>query len=590
MNQPFRTLAELFLQITAQDRPLLHVKRDGQWQALSAHDVRRRVARTGFRLAEMGLRRGDRIALLAENMPEWAIADYAGITAGFVIVPIYPTLTAPQCEYILRDSGARAVFVSSAEHCKKIASVRPALPELRWFIQMLPPYEEGAVHLEDLYGAGALSAEESNRFEHAATAPQPEDLFSILYTSGTTGKPKGVMLSHRNLASNIQSSAKLIGEGDVALSFLPLSHVYERMADYTFAWHGAQLAYVPAIEEVPQALLEVRPTVMAAVPRFFEKLYGRVMEQVRGAPKARQKIFWWAVSVGRRKLKYDLNHQSAPTALALQHRLADKLVFRKLRERLGGRLKFVISGSAPLSPEIAEFFFACGLVILEGYGLTETSPVLAANVPDSVRIGTVGKPAPGVEIKIAEDGEILARGPNIMMGYYNLPEDTAAAMRDGWFHTGDIGHLDADGYLTITDRKKDLMKTSGGKFVAPQPIENKLKLNPYILNAVVLGDRRRFVSALIVPNLDKLAEHAQRQGIAFQQPAELTKNPQIVSFMEKQVQDWTPELAHFEQIKRVVLLDKDFSIAEGTMTPSMKVRRAMIVSEYAPLIEELYRE
>ncbi len=564
----FSTLAELFLNVTAEERPdLLRSKRGGVWKTVSAEEVRRRSARLAFRLLDSGLAAGDRVGLLSENSPEWAIADFACIVAGLVVVPIYPTLTAAQTEYILKDSGAKAIFVSSLDQSKKVETCRVIR------LDELPP---------ELPDEARLTDQEEGRLEAMARARKAEDLFSILYTSGTTGEPKGVMLTHRNLCSNIQSSTLHVGPGDLALSFLPLCHIYERMADYSYLCHGASIAYVAAIDEVPQALVEVRPTVMAAVPRFFEKLYDRVMEQVRKAPAWRQKLFAWAMRQGKRRL--------AGRGTSFEYGLAERLVFRRLRDRLGGRLRFVISGSAPLSPALAEFFLGCGLPICEGYGLTETSPVLTANQPDSIRIGTVGKPIAGVEIKIAPDGEILARGPNIMQGYYKRPEETAQAIRDGWFHTGDIGRLDADGYLTITDRKKDLLKTAGGKYVAPQPIENKLKTNPYIQNVVVLGDKHKFVSALIAANVGKLQDYARDHGIVCASPGELVRHPKILEFMQQQVDESTPDLAHFERIKKILLTENDFTIANGSLTPTMKVKRNIIEKQYAEQIAKLYEE
>ena len=571
--EPFSTIAEMFLQVTSREAPdLMQSKRDGVWLPLSAREVRRRVARLSALLLKQGLERGDRVAILSENSPEWAIADYACTMAGLVVVPIYPTLTAEQTHYILEDSGARAAFVSSAEQAKKTGSVR--------VIELST--------IAGLCGQEPLTAEEERELvEHCSTI-RAGDLFSILYTSGTTGQPKGVMLSHRNLASNIQASRRLVHPGDVALSFLPLSHIFERMADYTYLHEGASIAYVAGIEDVPSALLEVRPTVMCAVPRFFEKLYDRVVQTVKEAGGTREWMFWWAFGVGKRRLQYTLNDRPVPVALAVQYLAADKLVFSVMRHRLGGRLRIIVSGSAPLARELAEFFLACGIILLEGYGLTETSPVLCANVPGAIRIGTVGRAVPNVELKIAGDGEILARGPNIMMGYYRRPEETAEAIEDGWFHTGDVGEIDADGYLTITDRKKDLMKTAGGKFIAPQPIENKLKSNPYISNAVVIGDRRKFVSALIVPNLDRLAAYARAKGLEVTDPAKLMRHPMAVEFIQRQVDEATSYLAHFEKIKKIVLLEHDFSIAGGTLTPTLKARREAITSQYQEQIDEIY--
>jgi long-chain acyl-CoA synthetase len=571
--EPFSTIAEMFLQVTARDVPgLMQSKRDGAWQPLPAREIRRRVARLSALLLQQGLERGDRVAILSENSPEWAIADYACTVAGLVVVPIYPTLTAEQTQYILEDSGARAAFVSNEQQANKTGGVRA--------IEM--------AEIAGLCGTEPLTAEEERELVARCATIQASDLFTILYTSGTTGQPKGVMLSHRNLASNIQASKQLVQAGDIALSFLPLSHIFERMADYTYLYHGASIAYVASLDEVPAALLEVRPTVMCAVPRFFEKLYDRVVQTVKQAGGVREWMFWWAFGLGKRRLEYTLNGRPVPAALAVQYLAADKLVFSVMRHRMGGRLRIIVSGSAPLARELAEFFLSCGILLLEGYGLTETSPVLCANVPGAIRLGTVGRAISNVELRIAEDGEILARGPNIMMGYYKRPEETAQAIEDGWFHTGDVGMIDADGYLTITDRKKDMMKTAGGKFIAPQPIENRLRSNPYISNAVVIGDRRKFVSALIVPNLERVAAYARARGLEAADPAVLLHHPMVIEFMQRQVDEATSHLAHFEKIKKILLLEHDFSIAGGTLTPTLKARRAVITAQYEEQIDALY--
>lgn len=591
MSLVFNNLAEMFLQITARDVPnLLRSKRGDTWEPISAGEFRRRVARVAFQLERLGLQRGDCAAIIADNCPEWTITDYACIFQGVIVVPIYPTLTAAQSAFILNDCQAKAVFLGSPSQREKLETVRAELPHLKSWVLLEGPPSDGVVAFSTLTGSEPLTADDERRLTELASRVAPEDVFSILYTSGTTGTPKGVMLTHRNMCSNIQASERLVEPGDVVLSFLPLSHVYERMADYTVLWHGAVIAYVANMEHVAQAMLEVRPMLMAAVPRFFEKLYARVIEGIHQLNPRRQALFWWAVNAGKQRLALELAGRPIPLGLRMKLAVADRLVFTKMKARLGGRLKAIGSGSAPLSPALIQFFMACGLKILEGYGLTETSPVLTANSPKSIKPGTVGRPLPGIEIKIAEDGEILARGPNIMKGYYKRPEETAEVLRDGWFHTGDIGHLDADGYLVITDRKKDLLKTAGGKFVAPQPIENKLKTNPYIQNVVVIGDRRRFVSALIVVNVAKLSEYARSAGIAFDTPAELVRHPQVVAFMQQQVDEYTTDLAQFERVKKIALLDQDFSIAAGTITPTLKVRRNKIADQYATLIDDLYKD
>lgn len=583
-----RNLADLLLNVTSRDTPgLVRAKRGEVWEQISSRELRRRIARLAFQLETLGLRRGDCAAIIGENSPEWTITDFACIFQGVVVVPIYPTLTPAQTAFILNDCQAKAVFFSTPYQREKLETVRGDLPHLKTWVQFEGTPAAGVLSLAGLIPPEPLTAGEESRLSEMAARLAPEDLFSILYTSGTTGTPKGVMLTHHNMVSNVQASHHLVRPGELVLSFLPLSHVYERMVDYTSLEHGASIAYVANMEQVGQALIEVRPHVMAAVPRFFEKLYARVMEGLHQNSPRKQALFWWAVTTGKERLAMERAGKPLPASLRAKLWVADRLVFSKLKARMGGRLRIVGSGSAPLAPALIEFFSACGLTILEGYGLTETSPVLTANIPESNKAGTVGRPISGVELKIAEDGEILARGPNIMKGYYNRPEETAEALRDGWFHTGDIGHIDADGYLVITDRKKDLLKTAGGKYVAPQPIENKLRTNPYIQNVVVLGDRRKFVSALIVVNVSRLQSGC---GITAGSPGELVHHPQAIAFMQRQVDEYTADLAQFERIKKIALLDQDFSIDAGTITPTLKVRRSKIAEQYAGLIDELYKE
>lgn len=594
-------------------REALRFKRDGAWHAIAAEEVYRRVARLALSLHRLGIRPGDRVGLLSENRPEWAIADLAMVCCGALNVPLYPTLTAASCEFILKDCGARAIFVSNDEHLNKICDVCRNLPEMERVIRLRdeggglpaglgrlqvfgppncpPGRAPGAclVDWDDLCPGRPLSPGEERCFEEMARATRPDDLASIVYTSGTTGTPKGVMLSHANLVANMRAiPEEVIGENDVMLSFLPLSHVYQRMVDYVGLYRGAPIAYAESAEAVPENLLEVRPTIAAAVPRFFEKLHARVLQTVQAASPPRRRLFWWAIGVGREHLRRRIESRPLPLGLRLRYRLAGWLVFDKLRARLGGRIHCFASGGAPLSRELAEFFNAAGVTVVEGYGLTETSPIVACTLPSRVRPGTVGLPLEGVEVRIAEDGEILVRGPNVMRGYYNRPEETARALVDGWLHTGDIGEFTSTGELCVTDRKKDLLKTAGGKFVAPQPLENMLRASGWLLNAVVIGDRRPYVVALLVPDPRRLVEFARERAIPFSSYAELLERAEIFHLIEQQVNDVNARLAPFEQIKRFVLLEQDFSVEAGTLTATLKVRRKLVEEKCREALEGLY--
>ncbi len=484
-------------------------------------------------------------------------------------------------------------MVSNADHWKKVEPLRTVLSKVRHYITFAETAPAGVLTLASVLEKGReLAAKEPDLYEAMVARVRPEDEATLIYTSGTTGVPKGVILTHDNLVSNIRTSAEIIqiSSEDTALSFLPLSHVLERMVMFTYLYKGSTVAFAESVEAVAQNLLEVRPHIMVSVPRVFEKIYTKVMDQVLASPSLRRKIFFWALGVGKAASAIELAGRPVPGGLAFRRRIAAKLVFSKVIAKTGGRVRLFVSGGAPLSKDIAEFFYALGLTILEGYGLTETSPVISINAFGATRLGTVGKVIPGVEVKIAEDGEILARGPNVMKGYYKKEAETREVMEGGWFHTGDIGQLDADGFLAITDRKKDLLVTSGGKNIAPQPIENLLKSSPYITNAVVLGDRQRFIAALVVPDFDKLRDYAKSQGIPFGTIEELCKDRRVVDFLKSEVDRATPQLASYERVKKIAVLHRDFDIERGEITPSLKVRRANVTSEYRDAIDALYRE
>jgi long-chain acyl-CoA synthetase len=565
-----------------------------RWVPITYAETAERVRHISLGLRALGVRPGDRVALLSENRPEWAFADYACLAARAADVPIYPTLPAKQAEYILKDSGAVAVFCSNELQLAKVLEVRAALPALQHVIVFdAKAARDGARTLADVEQLGRQGAAEDASWRADALAVQPDDLATIIYTSGTTGDPKGVMLTHDNIYSNVISALQVmpIAVGDESLSMLPLSHIFERMVDYTLFHSGVVINYAESFETVAANLQEVKPTIVLSVPRLYEKVYARVLENALAGSGLKRKIFFWAKGVGDAWATHTLAGLPVPAGLAVQKRIADKLVFSKLQARTGGRIKFFVSGGAPLSAEIAKFFLGAGLPIAEGYGLTETSPVLTLNPLERIKLGTVGRPIPGVQIKIASDGEILAKGPGIMKGYYNKPDATREAIdSEGWFHTGDIGELDADSYLKITDRKKDLIVTAGGKNIAPQPIENLVKTNKFVLNAVMLGDKRKFTIMLVVPNAETLGAWAKERNLAFDSPASLLALADVKAKMEREVMGNLRDLAKFEMPKRVVLLEKDFTIDGGHLTPTLKVKRRAVEKTYKDVIDRAYTE
>ena len=571
----------------------LQVKRDGRYEPISHATLLDRIRRASLGLEEIGIRPGDRVAILSENRPEWAIADYACLTLGTTDVPLYPNLPPEQIAYILRDSGSTAIFVSTAVQAAKIAAIRAECPALRTVIAFADGIAGAEMSLAALETRGASVDGESRRraFRERADAVRPDDLATIIYTSGTTGDPKGVMITHDNIYSNVLAAAAAIPfEGrDICLSFLPLSHIFERMGGYYLMLHtGTSIAYAESMDTVPVNLVEVRPTLVLSVPRLYEKMYARVLENALAGGTLRKRIFFWARAVADRWANVTLAGGTPRGVLAAQYALAQRLVFSKLKARTGGRLRYFVSGGAPLAPEINKFFYAAGLVILEGYGLTETSTVIAVNTPANFRLGTVGKPVPGVEVAIAPDGEILTRGPNVMKGYFNKPAATAEAIdTSGWFHTGDIGEL-RDGFLTITDRKKDIIVTAGGKNIAPQPIENRIKTNKYVSQAVMIGDKRKYPVVLIVPNWDSLEKWAKVRNLLWTDRAQLLEMPTIRAKLEREVMGELEGLARYETPKKIGLLEHDFSIERGELTPTLKVKRRVVDKAYKEMIDSLY--
>ena len=591
------TLTRLFFDAVSKfNRPdALQVKVAGTYKPISHGEVADRVRHAARGLASLGVRRGDRVAILSENRPEWAIADFACLTAGLTDVPIYPTLPADQIAYILKDSGAVAIFVSTKIQAEKVREIRAQLPALKTVIGFddIPGLVNMSIAELEKRGAEGETSQSIATYKEDALTVKPDDLATLIYTSGTTGEPKGVMLTHDNIYSNVEASRKAIPfEGrDVGLSFLPLSHIFERMAGhYMMFATGTSIAYAESIDTVAANMGEVRPTLVLSVPRLYEKMYARILETALTGGFLKKKIFFWARGVAERWANEKLAGKEPAGLLAWQYAIAQKLVFSKLKTRTGGRLRYFVSGGAPLSPDINKFFYAAGLEILEGYGLTETSPVIAVNTPDNFRIGTVGKPIDGVEIRIASDGEILTRGPHVMKGYYNKPDATREAIEpDGWFHTGDIGEL-RDGFLAITDRKKDIIVTAGGKNIAPQPLENKVKTNKYVAQAVMLGDKRKFPSMLVVPNFDQLERWATKRNIIWTDRAQLLRMPTIQAKMEQEVNKELAGAAHFEIPKKIGLIEHDFSIEKGELTPTQKVKRRAIDKHYKALIDSLYDE
>ena len=595
MTDSVTTLSRLLLNTCrAYPKPgLFLAKCEGSYARVSTAEFETRVRELSLGFRELGLRPGDKAVILSENRPEWVMTDFAVLCAGGVTVPIYTSLLPEQIKYIVNDSEARILVCSNRGLWLKVEAVRGDLPGVKHFVMIDEEEPAGLLTLGEVRGKGKRAAEaDPGLFERTALAVQPSDLASIIYTSGTTGMPKGVMLSHANFLSNVKAVGLVVPflETDTALSFLPLSHVLERTATYVFLYHGSTIAYAESVETVSENMPEVRPTVMISVPRLFEKMYARVMDMVLKAPAPKKALFFWALAVGRKYAARKIGKRPASRTLKLKNALAHRLVFSKILARTGGRMRYFVCGGAPLAADIAEFFYAMGLIILPGYGLTETAPVLTGNTLEDYRFGSAGQAVPGVELKIAPDGDILARGPNIMQGYYKREEETREVMEGGWLHTGDIGRLDPDGFLFITDRKKDLIVTAGGKNVAPQPIESVLGLNPYIAGAVVVGEGRRFISALVVPDFEKLEAYARANNILFRDRAELCSRPDIVDFILAEVNRSTPDLASYERVKKIALLDRDFDIASGEITPTLKVRRAIVEAKYKGLIDSLYRE
>jgi long-chain acyl-CoA synthetase len=595
-----QTLNELFNFAVDRYRgdEFLRYKSDGAWRSLTYGEVARRVRELALGLHALGVKRGDRIAIWSENRPEWNVADLAVLALGAADVPIYTTQARGQVEYVLEDSAARAIFVSSA-FVNQALALRERIPTLELVIcfDPLPPEVDAAsvTAAEEVISRGrALYGDEPSLHERLWRSVRPDDLATLLYTSGTTGDPKGVMLTHKNLTANACNCSRWLKLGqkrELALTYLPFTHVFERAVWYLYAHTGAKIAYAESIETVAANLQEVRPDVMTSVPRMFEKIYARVIEKGMAAGFPRRQIFLWSLDVGRDWAQRKDKGRRPGALLSIKHRIADALVFKKWRDAVGGNIRLFISGGAPLAPEIAYLFDAAGLPILQGYGLTETSPSVTCNTEERNRIGTVGPVIDGVSVRIAEDGEIFVKGDTVMKGYYNRPNDNLEAFTaDGWFRTGDIGHIDDGGFLVITDRKKDLIKTSGGKYVAPQRVESLIKSSRFVSQVFVVGNARKFPSALIVPNMELVRSYAELKGIDYKSDAELLADPRIIDLFERQVDKYTAELAQYEKVKKVALLEHELTVESGALTPTLKARRSVIESRFADVIGRLYGE
>lgn len=596
----FSTITEMFDQVTTsfatEKRPLLMHKVNGAYVGISFAEYRHMVERFAGGLASLGVSPGDRVAIVAENRPEWVVADMAIVALGAVNVPVYPTLTAKQLEFIFNDAGVTVVIVSNQFQLGKVKKIQSEVRSLQHVIIMTDKGHDD--HQVLTYSSVYARGDDHTRsnpgfFKKSSDKVRPEDLLTIIYTSGTTGNPKGVMLTHRNIVSNMLAAAEVLpfDSSDTVLSFLPLCHSFERMAGYyTLMSVGATIAYAESIETVRDNLLEIHPTIVTTVPRLFERIHSRILKQVDAEPPVRQKIFFWALQIGRDYARAR-RRGSIPAALRVQHFLASKLVFAKLQHRTGGRIRFFVSGGAALPRELGEFFEAVGITIIEGYGLTETSPVLTVNRLDDHRFGTVGKAVPGVEIKIAEDGEILAKGPNIMKGYYNNPKATAEVIdKDGWFHTGDIGMFDSEGHLMITDRKKHLFVSSGGKNIAPQPIENLFLQSKYIDQFILVGDGRMFCTALIVPEFDHLKDFAKTAGITHATNTDLIHEIDVRRMFHDEIEKLQRDLPHYERVRRFELLPEPLTVESGEITPTQKVKRKVVEQKYSGLIEKMYAD
>ncbi|OGU62363.1 MAG: long-chain acyl-CoA synthetase [Ignavibacteria bacterium RBG_13_36_8] len=597
----FRTIPGLFYFITREfgkgkERPALKHKVDDQYAGITYDQFYEDTENFALGLASLGVKRGDKVAIIAENRPKWVYSDMAILGLGGIDVPLYPISTSDSIEFCLNNSESVGIVVSNKFQLNKVMKIKKSVKALKFIVVMNDGDTNGE---KDVFAFSAVQSmgkkfkqEHPNHFSDSINLCREDELCTIIYTSGTTGEPKGVMLTNKNIISNVKAAHEIfdINQNDVFLSFLPLCHIFERMGGYyTALSSGGMICYAESIEKLAQNMEEIKPTIITAVPRLFERMYTKIKRNVESQSEKKQKIFNWALEIGREYVTAKKLDESIPISLTLKHKLADKLVFGKLRAKTGGRMRFFISGGAALARELGQFFEAAGILIIEGYGLTESSPVITANRLNDYKFGTVGKPVPGVEVKIAKDGEILASGPNIMQGYYKNKKETEATIKDGWLHTGDLGVYDAEGFLIITDRKKHLFKTSGGKYIAPTPIESLFLGSKYIEQFVLIGDRRMFLTALIVPDFESLKEYADANRIHYTDVNELVKLKQIYELLEKDLDQFQKQLAAYEKVRKFAILDKPFTIEGGELTPSLKVKRKVIEERYGDLIEDMYK-
>jgi len=596
----YTTISQMFDYATNQNltKVLYYYKKGKNWVGLTGLDIRNTVNDLAFGLRSIGVESGQNVAILSNNSPRWAMSDYGVICSGAATVSIYPTLIPSQIEYILNDSESTLIFIEGKEQYEKIKSIWSNCPKLTNIVILDNSDTGGAENVytfnEFTENGNTYAKSTELTFDALINTAKPDDLLTLIYTSGTTGNPKGVMLSHENLIANMEGIGKLINfeMDDVFLSFLPLSHVFERMGGHFTAFSRACTVYfAEGIEQVPANLQEAKPTIVLSVPRLYEKMHARIIEGVKSAPAIRQNIFWWAIDVGRNYSMLSIAGEKIPFLLSIKHKIADKLVYSKVRERMGGRLKFFISGGAPLSQKIGEFFAAAGITILEGYGLTETSPVLTSNSPEALRYGSVGKPLFNVEIQISDDGEIIAKGPNIMKGYYNNNEATKKSIdENGWFHTGDIGEFDGDGFLKITDRKKNILITSGGKNIAPAPMENVMVASTYIEQVVVIGDNRNFISALIVPAFDAVESYMVEHDKEITSHAALVEHSDVIALIGREVNAAMESFSSYERVKKFSLLPRLLTLEKGELTPTLKVIRRTVLANFDEYVESLYSD
>ncbi|HEX8286594.1 MAG TPA: long-chain fatty acid--CoA ligase [Pyrinomonadaceae bacterium] len=593
-----QTLAELFVRSFEKHprKDTLNYKKDGKWRQISSDEMLSRIENIALGLYAFGLRKNEKIAILGANSPEWTLTDAACQFAGYINVPIYTTLAPASVEYIVKDSGAQIFFLQDNDCLERVKENLENCPTLKHIIlfDSDDTKNENVFSLNELEEKGAkLKTEQPDLIEKLRQAIQPSDVATLIYTSGTTGEPKGVMLSHANIVSNVIDAGEKYNfdERDVPLSVLPLSHIFERSAMYLYIYNGMGVYYAESIEKAADNLQEVRPTIFVGVPRIFEKVYAKAKLKAAQTSRLKEKIFDWAIEIGKEYARRTEERRNIPFLLGAKHTIADRIIFSKFRQFFGGRLRFCICGGAALSDDIYLIFTGAGVSIMQGYGLTETSPVITSSNPINVRLGAVGKPIRNVQIRIAEDGEIETTGPNVMLGYYNKPEATSDAFTgDGWFKTGDIGRIDGDGFLYITDRKKELFKTSGGKYIAPSPVEQAIKTSRFVNQVVLVGNERKFPAALIVPNFEQLSNYAKLKNLDLKTPKEFCENPRINNLFEREIEKLTSDLSQYEKVKKIVLLENELTVESGELTPTLKVKRRVVNEKYKNTIDKIYAE